>query len=228
MEVRHDAGGIAGGVEFAILVLAKPGEVVRSAIQEKRAHPFALRVLGKRPDAAADEVAEDVVTCQARDSRSMIDVAPDNRVVPLRMVVIKDGIHQSRSLAVGREIEEVRSLLASPAKVGAALCARQAVHLLKAVLADVANPDVSRGPIERETERIAQAVEPDFAASGWLVKERIARGNVIGKPRVGRRVHINAQDLAEQRGGVLPIANSVLGSAKLRFPADVVNSAMTV
>src|SRR5713226_2168141 len=68
--------------------------------------------------------------------------------------------------------------------------------------------------------RLAQAVEPDFAVSGWLAKERIARGNVVCETCIGCSIHINAQDLAEQRGGVLPVANGSMHVAAATAVAE--------
>src|SRR4051794_9216457 len=73
---------------------------------------------------------------------------------------------------------------------------RLEVDLFPRVLPHVADVQVARRAVERKTPRIAQAVRPDLGRI-W--------------PRAG--FHIDPQQLAQQRGRILPATQRVAGAA---------------
>ena len=105
--------------------------------------------------------------------------------------------------------ERGESLEGRPAEVRASrLGDRQVVDLLVAVVADIADCDRLRPPVEGEAPRVPQAVGPDLVPSGP------ADERVVGRDRVGRgavRRRVDSQQLAEQEIEVLRVLGRVPG-----------------
>ena len=75
------------------------------------------------------------------------------------------------------------------------------VDLLVATLADVADPEVAGGAVEREPPRVPEAAGPYLAACSRRVDVRVVRRDRVGRGPGGTRV--DAQDLSVQRRGRL-------------------------
>src|SRR5690606_10367644 len=73
-------------------------------------------------------------------------------------------------------------------------------------LADVADPEVAGFTIDAAAPRIPQAERPDLLPIGLMVLKWIALGNGIRFAAI----HINAQNLTEKSGAVLPIADGAV------------------
>jgi hypothetical protein len=71
------------------------------------------------------------------------------------------------------------------------------VDLLPVVLADVTDPEVAGAPIEREAERVAEAIEPDLSAGAGCPDERVPAGDRVVRAARGV-IDVDPQDLAEQ------------------------------
>jgi hypothetical protein len=106
----------------------------------------------------------------------------------------------------GRALE---SLVADPAEVGTPLARREKIHLLGAALSYIARKEVAGQAVEREAERVAEAVRPDLVAPG-LAHERVGGGYSVGTARRG--VGIDPEQLSEQRLGVLAVAVGVVNA----------------
>jgi hypothetical protein len=91
-----------------------------------------------------------------------------------------------------------------PARVARALM----VDLLPAGLADVADEEIAVLPVEAEAPRIAKAVGPDLVARrGVAVDEGVRRGDQR------RTVHVEAQDLPQERARALRVTFGISGRA---------------
>ena len=96
----------------------------------------------------------------------------------------------------------VRALAEGPTKVHACRGARrQVVDLLPARLADVSDPEVARELVEGEAPGVAQAVGPDLPTAAGLAGE-----GIVGRDRVRRAAHVEAQELPRQLRQVLRAA----------------------
>jgi hypothetical protein len=82
-----------------------------------------------------------------------------------------------------------------PAEIRATLVCFNSIHLFKAVLADIADPKIAGLSIDGKSERVAEAVKPDFV-SAVPVCEWVVWRNRVCQARGRRRVHIDAQDFS--------------------------------
>src|SRR5438105_2336214 len=85
-----------------------------------------------------------------------------------------------------------------------------AIHLLDQALSHVAEPQFSGDAVEAEAPGVAQPVGIDLRSSAGAVRERICRGYPV---RRSRRVHVDAEHLAEQDVRALTIVQWVAGAA---------------
>ncbi len=83
MEPRDSSTRIFRHIQLAIRVLAESGQVSTTGVAEKSSHPLSLAVLRERPDAPADEIAENVIACKRGDIRSVINVSSNYGFVAL-------------------------------------------------------------------------------------------------------------------------------------------------
>ena len=101
-------------------------------------------------------------------------------------------------------VEALRALVRAPAEADAAPGAGRRggeIDLLQCALADVADPQVTRGGVEREAPRVAQAARPDLGPGVVHADQRVVGGD--GVAEITRRCHrVDPQQLAEQRRGV--------------------------
>src|SRR5688500_13888592 len=81
------------------------------------------------------------------------------------------------------------------------------VHLLEALLPDVADRDPPRRRVEAEAKRVAQAAREDRVLP-LAALERIPAGDRVG-PRAGRVEGIDPQELPEQASLVLGILTRI-------------------
>ena len=109
------------------------------------------------------------------------------------MIVLRD--RQRQAVAEAIRLKAVIAFHDVPAVILASLARLGLeIDLLPGFLPDIRDVQIAGGAIERESPGIAQAVGPD------LIPERIRSRNTI------RRIagfHIDAKQLAQQRGAVL-------------------------
>ncbi len=110
------------------------------------------------------------------------------------------------------------ALVDAPAVVAAGDEGR--VDFFLRALADVADPRLPGDPIEAEAPRVAQAHREDLVAAGDGAEERIGAGRRVRHARSGRRIDVEAQDLAEQQVEILRVVRRVVGAAAVA-DADV-------
>ena len=94
---------------------------------------------------------------------------------------------------------------------------RLEVDLLVRVLPHVGDVEVGGEPVEGETPRIANAKRPDLRPPGGIAGERIGGRDGV---RVGTGLHVDAQDLAQQRVRILGAVLGVTARAAVAH-ADV-------
>jgi hypothetical protein len=87
---------------------------------------------------------------------------------------------------------------------------RLEVHFLDEILADVGDEEVAGRPVEGEAPGIAQSVRPDLAKNARLSDEGVSRRDGV---RGDAGLHIEPQEIPEQRGAVLGVLELVVGAA---------------
>src|SRR5215467_3433353 len=209
----HDAAGIARNIELARLVPADRSQITSRRDRDVRPRPGPATPF-ERPDAPADEISKNVATREGRHLLAVIDMSADHCRVSLRVVVVEDGIGQSVAGLRARRRERMRTFAKIPAQVGAAFAGRYHVHFFKGILPDVSDPQISAGWVKREPKRIAQSIQPDFAAR-ILSDERVALRDGVVEAGCVRRIHIDAQHLPEQHPQILSVALRVAGAAAI-------------
>src|SRR4029453_18079550 len=138
-----------------------------------------------RPDPARAVVAVQVGALQARNAPAPVDEPADHGAAVVA-AVLDHRVHG----AVGpiTAVEGVAALAPVPAVVAPTRTGRLVVDLLVGVLADVADPQVAGGGVERETPGVAQPVVPDLGPGPVAVRERVAGRDPIGLAPAGPRV----------------------------------------
>src|SRR6185369_16991031 len=124
----------------------------------------------------------------------------DDRAPPVAVSALGDRIPRT---ARARALVRVETFARAPAPVDARLARRRVVDLFVRVLADVADPDVAGRAVEGEPPRVAQAPHPGLAHCAGTRDERIVLRHAVRRVANGRRV--DAQDLRQGRGKVLPV-----------------------
>ena len=122
------------------------------------------------------------------------------------MAILHDRKSEASRIAVRLRVEAHAAFHPPPAVVPATGRARRLpVDLLARVLANVSNEEVARGAVEAEAPRVPEPVGPDLSSRAGCQTEWIA-----GRDRVGRAaVHVDAQDLAEERVQPLRVVGGV-------------------
>src|SRR6266511_4505419 len=139
---------------------------------------------GQAPGCGVAHVAVEVGALQAADLGAPIDVPTDHRAAAVVVVVLVDRWDRTRRRAA---VEATSSFQPVPAEVRAGGPAqRDGVDLLHDVLADVADPKVAGGAVEREAPRVAQAKRPDLGAGAPPAHERVVGGHLVALA-AGRR-----------------------------------------
>jgi hypothetical protein len=88
---------------------------------------------------------------------------------------------------------------------------RLPIHLFPSRLADVADPQIARPPIEGVAPRIAQPVGPDLGQRTGRRHEGVVRRDPVGRPVGGSRV--DPEHLAEERPERLRVAARIAAAA---------------
>src|SRR5262245_44476917 len=96
-------------------------------------------------------------------------------------------------------IENVAALIDAPAEVVAFADEKD---LLPEILAVVANPDVARFWIDRESPRIPESVSPRFGHDPVLANERVVLGHAVCLA-FGRMIDVDPQQLGRELRQVL-------------------------
>src|SRR5204863_6596259 len=162
------------------------------------------------------EVAEDVGATEAGDALASVHVAAGDCARAGHMRVLVDRGDRASGL---RAVETVVAFHAGPAVVlSAGRRAQLEVDLFPVVLADVADPEVAGGGVEREAPRVAEAPGPDLGTGAALADERVGRRD--GVRLAGRRLGVDAEDLPEQHALVLRVVARVAIAASVAH-ADV-------
>src|SRR3954453_9165764 len=150
-------------VELAVAVLAERRQLVDLALGPDRAR-LALCTRGEAPDRAGAVVAEHVAAGHRRNSGAAIHIpACDRAPLAVRVDQLRgDEIslaHERLLRVIGR-----RALEAAPAVVRKLAGPRGGakVDLLPVLLADVADPEVAVGAVEREAPWVADAETDDL------------------------------------------------------------------
>ena len=103
--------------------------------------------------------------------------------------------------AARQRLETAASLFQVPSVVfAAAACRRLKVHLFVLYMACIWNVKITGQLVKSKAPGIAQTQRPNFAAMAVNVRKRIAGRNAV---RSVVRLHIDTQDLAQQRARVL-------------------------
>src|SRR6187397_1976936 len=134
-----------------------------------------------------------------------IDEATGHGAVPTGVRVLGDRVRERLAGAgdAGAGVGEgVEPLAAVPPVVAVAAAGRLPIDLLVRALADVGDPQRTRGALEAGPPRIAQADIPDRPA------ERVARIR-----ESAAQVRGDAEDLAEERGRVLAVFVGIASTA---------------
>src|SRR5262249_43556573 len=151
-----------GGVQLAVAVDAERGER-RHLARDDRSGGAAVGADPEAPDRAGAVVAVEVASARRPDGRAAIDVAAgDGAAAAVR--VHDRGPHVGAGLRVTvAPVEDGESLVAAPAVVRqlVQVARRPKIDLLPAGVADVADPEVVVGRVEREAPRVAQAEADD-------------------------------------------------------------------
>ena len=208
-------------IELAGGVLAERGPGVLTAVRARQLTALPLSAAGvvQRPDGAEAEVREQVRTDVAGRLRAAIDEATGDRA-PVVVVVLVErrlvrGIvaaghlvpaHLRIGVPTERPLHDLPAVVAAPEAVR-----RLAVDLLDVGLADVSDPEVAAGAVERETPRVAETPRPDLVP-------RAVRGacvRIVVRDRVVRRrsaagVDVDPEDLAEPVARILRPAARVV------------------
>ena len=93
------------------------------------------------------------------------------------------------------------------------------VDLLARALAHVADVELARSAaVEGEAPWVAHANGEDLVAPGRRAEERIARWRRIGRLAAVRKIHVDAQDLAEQLVDVLRTVAGIVAGAAIAHP----------
>ena len=79
------------------------------------------------------------------------------------------------------------------------------VHFFETILADIAGEELAGHAVKRKAPGIAQTVSPDLGQAAGRSKRIVRRDRVL-LPRSEGAVHVDPQDLAEQRLQVLSVA----------------------
>src|SRR5439155_11023140 len=153
--VMHD-------VQLAPLVLAERGDLERR-VDELSTRPR-LAALDPVPDAARAVIAVEVAPEELREAPAAIAVAPGDRAVVVRQVVVlEDGQRQRAVVTAARRVVAEGPLHAAPAVVLASRArGRLEVHLLPLVLTDVGDEEIPELPVEAEAPRVAETERPDL------------------------------------------------------------------
>jgi len=174
---------------------------------------------------APGEVSEDVLALELWDGGPVVDEPTEDRD-SFVVVVLEDRIDQVRRQAaqvigdgsVGADEIEVAFLVA-PAVVLAFL---DAIDFLNAVLADVGNEELVA--VETESERIAKSGRVDFRHRAAL-REWIVGGDAVFPVGGVRAVDVDSQDLAEDSGVVLGVADERIVAVVVVATAVVIGAA---
>src|SRR5439155_18303005 len=202
--VMHD-------VQLAPLVLAERGDLERR-VDELSTRPR-LAVLDPVPDAARAVIAVEVAPEELREAPAAIAVAPGDRAVVVRQVVVlEDGQRQRAVVTAARRVVAEGPLHAAPAVVLASRArGRLEVHLLPLVLTDVGDEEIPELPVEAEAPRVAETERRDLGP-----RARRAPEGVGCRDRVGSgAVHVDAEDLAEELTEVLGAVAGVAPAASV-------------
>src|SRR5207248_10774260 len=84
-------------------------------------------------------------------------------------------------------------------------CTRDDVHFFNTILGNVAGDELTGRAVKRKAPGSAQTVSPDLGQAAGR-SERIVRWDRVLLPRSEGAVHVDPQDLAEQRLQVLSVA----------------------
>ena len=170
-----------------------------------------LRTGSHGPQLAGAEVGEHVAAAQRGHPGAAVDEAAGDGA-PLVVGVLRDRAHRRAALHGPAAVEGRAALEGIPPEVDPARASAQTeVDLLDVVLADVPDPDVAAGAVEREAPGVAQAVGVDLGRPAAAGEGVVRRDAVLLARRA--RVDVDAQDLAEQGVAVLRVVVGVAGAA---------------
>src|SRR5215475_2189151 len=101
-----------------------------------------------------------------------------------------------------------------PAQVCSPLCGCKMVNFFESVLADIPNPKITCYGVERETEGIAQAKEPDLCTASACCKGIAWRNGIVQSGGM-RGVNIDSEHFAEERICILTVPEGVAAAATI-------------
>ena len=235
----EDGAGERDDVELAIRIGLDGGDVAEHARAAEFGGVFAevargglagrgIDGEGEREDAAADEVGEEVTSdVGGIEGEAAVDGAAGDRVAEAgRLVadVVVDGV--GGGLVGERQAGDAvdGAFAVAPSVVAPAGAGGFVVDLLAGALSDVADDHgagaAEAGVVEGPLPRVAEAEGPDL---GPGVDRRVVDEGVVGghAQAVGVRrwhVDIDAEHLAEQRGGILRAVLGIVAAAAVAHP----------
>src|SRR5262249_750548 len=101
-----------------------------------------------------------------------------------------------------------------PAQVCSPLCGCKMVNFFESVLAEIPNPKITCYGVERETEGIAQAKEPDLCTASACCKGIAWRNGIVQSGGM-RGVNIDSEHFAEERICILTVPEGVAAAATI-------------
>src|SRR3989442_992055 len=197
--LRNPVHGAVPGQHVQLTAVVLPegqdasGVDVRAPKRPARHGP--IRVPGA-PQPALAIIREEVLARERRETSTAIHEPTDDGAA-VRVGVLEHRQHEPGGAARVRVVA-VRPLHDPPGVIQAALACRLHVHFFPGVLADIRDVEQAARGVEGEAPRIPQTHGPDLRSTAARC-ERIVRGNGI---RIAV-IHVDPQQLAEQRVGVL-------------------------
>ncbi len=158
-------------------------------------------------------VGVEVVPAERRDAAAAVHVAAGDGA-PLRVAVFQHRHHQPRPAAPLGGAEAPAPLHHAPPVVEPAARGGDHVDLLQRALPHVGKVQQPGLAVEGEAPRVPHAARPDLVAGGALPRVGVVRGDGV---RVAG-VHVDAQDVAQQRRAVLPVPLRVAAPAAVAHP----------
>ncbi len=167
-------------------------------------------VAAQAPDETAAEVSKKIDALEARVVGAAIHLATRNCAVR-DLLIFRDW--QSQAVLVTSRGTALTAFHDGPAIVFAtARPGRLEIDFLQIILAHVRDIEVASLTIEADAPGVAQAKRPDLVQHGVLLRKRIVRRDGVG-PVTG--VHVDADELTEQRGPKLSVSLWIEGPAAI-------------
>ncbi len=202
-DVRH--------IDAASLVLAKAADA-QPAFRHQIGLP-SIPISGQAPNSAAAIVAKDVPAPQPR----LVHISPHKTsgdgTIACAVGIFVDGQSQPGRVAGGcvvaaGPLHDIPAVVLT-AQAGSGL----KVDLLDLVLAHIGDKEIPGLGVKAEAPGVAQPRGPDLWPGAQGLGEGVGGGNGVGQAGVRWALAVDAQDLAQERVGVLAVAQGIAAAA---------------